>query len=259
VDQLLLYGQPVASRLLLGTARYPSPEIMLAAIAASGSQLVTLSLRRQQSHPALGNDFSQLIRQLGIGILPNTAGCETASEAITLALMSREVFDTKLIKLEIIGDTLNLHPDPFETVACAKQLLALGFQVLPYCTDDLVFCQRLVEVGCEVIMPLAAPIGSGRGLMNPYALEVLRRRLSDITLIVDAGLGRPSDAVMAMEMGCDAVLVNTAIAQARQPALMADAFRAAVAAGRMAHQAVPMIKQDFATPSTPLLGMPFRG
>ena len=256
---LKIYDQQFDSRLLIGTARYPSPKIMQDALKASGAQLITVSLRRQQSQPDAGQVFWQLLRQLDLAILPNTAGCETVGEAITLANMSRELFNTSLIKLEIIGDNLTLQPDMALTIACAKQLIDDGFNVLPYCTDDLVACRQLVDVGCQVLMPWASPIGTGRGIANPYALETLRHRLPDTTLIVDAGLGKPSHAIAAMELGFDAVLLNTAVARAHNPVLMAEAFRHAVIAGRQGYLAVPMLPQDIACPSTPITGMPFRG
>lgn len=253
-----LYDKTYQSRLLVGTSRYPSPHIMQQAIRASGCEMVTVSLRRQQASPQSGHAFWQLIKELQVDVLPNTAGCETVQEAVTLAQMSRELFQTDFIKLEIIGDAHTLQPDMAATLIAAKELLKDGFKVLPYCTDDLVACQKLVDAGCQVIMPWAAPIGTGRGIINPYALETLRKRLCDITLIVDAGLGKAAHVVEAFELGFDGVLMNTAIAKAHDPVLMASAFKHAAIAGRESYSAVPMIAKNIAVPSTPMIGMPFR-
>ncbi|EAR09968.1 thiazole synthase [Reinekea blandensis] len=253
-----IYDRTYQTRLLLGTARYPSPAILQQAVTGSGAELVTVSLRRQQSAPESAQPFWTLLRKLNVDLLPNTAGCRTADEAFTLAQMSRELFDTPLIKLEVIGDDQTLQPDMVQTLACARRLLDDGFQVLPYCTDDLMFCRALVEAGCEVIMPWGAPIGTGRGLSDPYRLRTLRERLPDVTLIVDAGLGKPSHVTEAMELGADAVLLNTAIAKAHDPVAMAQACRLATEAGLLGAQAGPMLAQDHANPSTPVLGMPFR-
>ncbi len=259
MSTLQIYEHLFNSRLLIGSARYPSPKIMQDAIKAAGSEIVTVSLRRQQSQPKAGQLFWQKLREMHVQLLPNTAGCETVAEAITLARMSRELFETDLIKLEIIGDNLTLQPDMLQTIQCAKALIDEGFKVLPYCTDDLVACQKLVDVGCQVLMPWASPIGTGRGIANPYALEILRQRLPNLTLIIDAGIGKPSHATQAMEMGFDAVLLNTAVARAHDPKQMAAAFRHAVMAGRAGYLAIPMLPQDIACPSTPVTGMPFRG
>ncbi|QTH63573.1 thiazole synthase [Psychrosphaera ytuae] len=269
-QKLSIYGQSFDSRLLIGTALYPSLSIMSEAIKASGSQIVTLSLRRQNllsnkaiNHPkkatesTSNNEFWNQIKALNTTLLPNTAGCHSAKEVINLAQMSREVFDTNWIKLELIGDDYSLQPDTLNLVDAAKTLIDLGFNVLPYCTDDLVLCQRLADVGCEVVMPWASPIGSGQGVLNPFALEAIRHRLPDTTLIIDAGLGKPSDACIAMELGYDAVLLNTAIAQATNPVNMATAFKHSVIAGREGYLAGVITKRDSAQPSTPTIGMPF--
>jgi thiazole synthase len=197
------------------------------------------------------------VRASGARLLPNTAGCRSARDAVNLAKMAREMFDTHWIKLEVIGDEYTLQPDPFELVEAARQLVRDGFEVLPYCTDDLVSCQRLLDAGCKVLMPWGAPIGSGQGLLNPTALRTLRARLPDVTLVVDAGIGSPRDAVQAMELGFDAVLVNTAVSQAKDPVRMARAFRLGVEAGRLAYEAGIMAKQEMAVPSTPVTGQPF--
>jgi thiazole synthase len=252
-----LAGTPLTSRLLLGTAQYPSPQVLAEAVQASGTQVLTVGLRRLQPEHGGGNAFWQRVRALGCHVLPNTAGCHDAQEAITLAQMARELFDTPWIKLEVIGDDYTLQPDPFGTLEAARVLVREGFQVLAYTTDDLVLAQRLHEAGCAAVMPWAAPIGTGRGPQNPYALQTLRARLPDAVLIVDAGLGRPSHAAQVMEMGFDAVLLNTAVAQAGDPVRMARAFAQAVDAGRLAFEATPMGERQTAQASTPTLGMPF--
>lgn len=256
-DPLILYGQSFSSRLLLGTARYPSPAILQAAVQRAQPAFVTASLRRQGGHAAqTGAGFWELLRQLNIPVLPNTAGCMSVREAVTTAEMAREVFDTPWIKLELIGDDYTLQPDTLHLVEAARILIDAGFYVLPYCTEDLVLCRRLVDVGCQAVMPWAAPIGTGRGVANPYAMQTLRDRL-DVPLIVDAGLGRPSHACTVMEWGFDAVLLNTAVALAQDPVGMAGAFADAVTAGRAAWQAGVMQEQQSAQPSTPVLGTPF--
>lgn len=258
-DPLVLYGETFPSRLLLGTSRYPSPTVLEAAVQTARPAMLTASLRRQGAgsvSPESGQAFWQLLRKLGVPVLPNTAGCHSPREVIATAQMAREVFETDWIKLELIGDDYTLQPDTLKLVDTADQLLKDGFKVLPYCTEDLVLCQRLVDVGCQAVMPWAAPIGTGKGPMNPYAMRQLRERL-DVPLIVDAGLGRPSHACTVMEWGYDAVLLNTAVALARNPVAMAGAFAAAVSAGRAAYLGGAMDEQDAAQPSTPVLGTPF--
>ncbi|MBX2807737.1 MAG: thiazole synthase [Cellvibrionaceae bacterium] len=245
------------SRLLIGSARYPSPAIMQRAITASGAQVVTVSLRRQQAAAGGGQDFWQLLQDLNLNILPNTAGCHSVREAITTAQMARELFNTHWIKLEVIGDDYNLQPDPFALLEAARELIQQGFEVFPYCTDDLVLCQKLVDSGCRILMPWGAPIGTGRGLLNPYALKTIRKRLPEITLIVDAGIGLPSHAAQALELGYDGVLLNTAVAESADPVLMAEAFKHSVIAGRHAYTAGAMETRDLAQASTPVLGQPF--
>ena len=252
-----LDDQSLESRLLIGSALYPSPSIMQDAIRASGAGVVTLSLRRQNPGAGGGNDFWALLRELDLHLLPNTAGCHSVKEAITTAQMARELFDTRWIKLEVIGDEYNLQPDPFGLLDATRELISQGFEVLPYCTDDLVLCEKLVDAGCRILMPWGAPIGTGKGLINPYALNTLRQRMPDITLIVDAGIGAPSHAAQALEMGYDGVLLNTAVAQASDPVAMATAFKHAVSAGRLAYEAGVMPARDMAQPSTPVLGTPF--
>ncbi len=258
---LSIYQQTLSSRLLIGSALYPSPEIMKQAISASGAQVVTLSLKRQNPKAQAGNQMwhyiQQSVQQNNGFLLPNTAGCKTAKEAVNLAKMSREIFITDWIKLEVIGDDYNLQPDPIELLAAAEQLIADGFNVLPYCTDDLVLCQRLYDLGCQVIMPWASPIGTGKGLLNLYNLETIRSRLPHATIILDAGIGKPSDACLAMEMGFDGVLLNSAIALANDPVAMAQAFAQAITAGHQGYLAGIMQQRQTAKPSTPTLDSPF--
>ena len=247
----------LSSRLFLGTSHYPSPQILSDAVVASGTQVLTVGLRRLQPETGGGNSFWQRIQAMNCHILPNTAGCHTAQEAITLAQMAREIFATSWIKLEVIGDDYTLQPDTHATLEAATTLSKEGFVVFAYTTDDLVIAQKLRDVGCAAIMPWAAPIGTGRGPLNPYALETMRRRLPDAVLIVDAGLGRPSHAAAVMELGFDAVLLNTAVAQAGDPVRMAKAFAEGVAAGHAAYQASPMPERAAAQASTSTVGVPF--
>jgi len=253
------YGVELNNRLLLGTAQYPSPAILAEAVRAAGVEVVTVSLRRESAEQRDGQAFWRLIRELGVRVLPNTAGCHTVKEAVTTAQMAREVFDTPWIKLEVIGEDDSLQPDLFGLVEAAAILTAEGFQVFPYTTEDLVAAGRLLDAGCEVLMPWGAPIGSGLGLNNLYGLRSLRAHFPDVPLVVDAGIGLPSHAAAAMELGYDAVLLNTAVAKAGDPAAMAAAFSEAVAAGRKARAADPMEPRDMAAPSTPVLGKAFLG
>ncbi|HLH11736.1 MAG TPA: thiazole synthase [Methylovirgula sp.] len=254
---LAIYGTPLSSRLLVGTAQYPSPAILAEAIKASGAEIVTVSLRREAGASRSGESFWSLIRELGAKVLPNTAGCRSVKEAVTTAQMAREVFATSWIKLEVIADDDLLQPDPFGLVEAAAILVRDGFNVLPYMTEDLVLAEKLIGAGCEVLMPWGAPIGSGRGLNNPFALQALRRRFPHVPLIIDAGIGTPAHAAAAMELGYDGVLLNTAIAKAGDPVSMARAFALAVEAGRLAYCAEPIPPRDMAEPSTPQLGRAF--
>lgn len=250
-------GKTLNSRLLIGSALYPSPANMEESIEVSGAGIVTVSLRRQNAGDKAGQNFWNIIKALNLEILPNTAGCHSAKEAITTAQMAREVFDTNWIKLEVIGDQYNLQPDPFETVKAAEILIKDGFEVFPYTTDDLVVATKLVDAGCKILMPWGSQIGSGKGLMNPDNLKAIREKFPDIQLIVDAGIGKPSHATMAMELGYDGVLLNSAIALAQNPIKMAEAFRYAVEAGHLGYHAGVMQKREFASPSTPTVGTPF--
>lgn len=250
------YGVELNSRFLLGSAGFPSPQALTYSITASGTQVVTVGLKRTLAAGG-DNGFVAGIVKSGVRLLPNTAGCRTAREAITLAHMARELYGTHWIKLEVVGDEHTLQPDPWGTVEAAKQLTRDGFAVFPYCTDDLVTCQRLLDAGCELLMPWGAPIGSGQGLINPFALRTLRARLPGVPLVVDAGIGAPSHAAAAMELGFDAVLLNSAVSQAVDPVRMARAFGLAIAAGRSAFEAGVMAPQDMAIASTPVSGHPF--
>ena len=256
-DTLKLYDSVVNSRLLLGTAQYPSPKILQDAVVSSSCEIITVSVRRESSSDKAGQHFWSLLKETNTHILPNTAGCRSAKEAITTAQMARELFDTKWIKLEVIGNDDNLQPNVFELVEAAKELSSQGFQVFPYTTDDIIVAERLLTAGCEVLMPWGSPIGSGRGLQNTFALETMRAYFPDTPLIVDAGIGLPSHASQAMQIGYDAVLLNTAVAKSGDPIAMAKAFSYAVEAGRLAYQADPIEQRDMAAPSTPVVGTPF--
>lgn len=256
---LQIYDVQLENRLLLGTAQYPSPTVLAAAVQASGTKTVTVSLRRESGEARSGQDFWSLISELGVRVLPNTAGCHSVKEAVTTAQLAREIFSTPWVKLEVIGEADTLQPDVYGLVEAARILNDDGFQVFPYTTEDLVVAGKLLEAGCEVLMPWGAPIGSGLGLNNVYALRTLRAHFPDVPLVVDAGLGKPSHATQAMELGFDAVLLNTAIAKAGDPAAMAAAFALAVEAGRKAYLADPMEPRDMAAPSTPVVGQAYFG
>lgn len=260
MEKLNVYGVCLESRMFLGTSRYPSPAIMRDAALHSGTEVVTVSLRREAANSGNssgGTRFWDYLRDLPVRVLPNTAGCYSVKEAVATAHMARDLFDTKWIKLEVIGDDFTLQPDPFALVEAARILTDDGFDVFPYTTDDLVVAERLVDVGCRVLMPWASPIGTGRGLINPLALRAYRARFKDIPLIVDAGLGRPSHAAAAMELGFDGVLLNSAVANAGDPAMMAAAFAEAVKAGRAGYEAGLMSPREQAVPSTPVVGRAF--
>ncbi|WLR97514.1 thiazole synthase [Shinella sumterensis] len=251
---LKLYDVTVQSRLLLGTARYPSPAILAEAVRRSKTEIVTVSLRRETAGGKAGGAFFEMIRALGVRVLPNTAGCHSVQEAVLTAKMARDVFRTDWIKLEVIGHHDTLQPDVFGLVEAARILTAEGFQVFPYTTDDLVVAEKLLDAGCRVLMPWCAPIGSAMGPVNPQALRSFRAQFPDVPLIVDAGIGRPSHAATVMELGYDAVLLNTAVANAGDPVAMAEAFALALEAGRLAHAARPLEPRDMAVPSTPVIG-----
>lgn len=251
------YGVELSSPLMLGTAQYSSPAILADAFRHSGASVATVSVRREAGGERAGSAFWELIRELRVRVLPNTAGCHSVREAVTTAQMARELFDTHWIKLEVIGHADTLQPDPFGLVEAARLLTDDGFQVFPYTTEDLVLAERLLRAGCEVLMPWGAPIGTGLGLNNLYGLRSLRAHFPEVPLVIDAGLGLPSQAAQALELGYDAVLLNTAVAKAGDPVQMAIAFAKAVEAGRLARQADPMEPRDMAAPSTPVLGKAF--
>ena len=251
------YGVQLDTPFMLGTAQYPSPAILKRAFEKSRASVATVSLRREASGDKAGQDFWQLIKELKVRVLPNTAGCHTVKEAVTTAHMAREIFNTPWIKLEVIGEEDTLQPDVFGLVEAARILTEDGFQVFPYTTEDLVVADKLVNAGCQVLMPWGAPIGSGMGLNNVFGLRALRAHFPDIPLVVDAGLGLPSQAAQAMELGLDAILLNTAVSKAGDPAMMAEAFSLAIRAGQLAAKADPMEVRDMAAPSTPLLGKAF--
>ncbi len=256
-ETLSLYNTPIASRFLLGTAQYPSPQILRDAVTASGASVVTVAVRRELARSGTGQGFLAMVRELGVRLLPNTAGCHSAREAITTAQMARELYQTDWIKLEVIGNDDTLQPEVFGLVEAARALTADGFKVFPYTTEDLGVAERLVQAGCEALMPWGAPIGTGKGLINPYALRTMRGYFPDVPLIIDAGIGAPSHAAQAMELGFDAVLLDTAVAKAGDPVLMAAAFSLAIDAGRAAYRAGLIESRDMAMPSTPVAGTPF--
>lgn len=248
----MFYDLEPQSRFLLGTAGYPSPEILQQAIAVSGAEIITVSLRREGNQ---GGAFRDLLKQLNKRVLPNTAGCHTVKEAVTTAQMARELFRTDWIKLEVIGHADTLQPDPFALVEAARILCADGFKVFPYTTEDLILGEKLLEAGCELLMPWGAPIGSGQGLRNIEGLRSMRSWFKGVPLIIDAGIGAPSQAAQAMEIGFDGILLNTAVAKAHDPIRMAGAFAAAIQAGLEAKQAGMMERRDMAAASTPIFGL----
>jgi thiazole synthase len=251
-DRLVINGTSVRSRLLIGSAGYPNQQIMLEAIAASGAEVVTVAIRRI----SLSGYSESLVDVLGdkLRLLPNTAGCATARDAVLTAKLARESLETDWIKLEVIGDRETLYPDVEELLKAAAELVAAGFTVLPYCNDDPVTCRKLADLGCATVMPLGAPIGSGQGIRNPGAIEQICAR-SPVPVILDAGVGTASDAALAMELGCAGVLLNTAIAKARHPVAMAAAMRGAVEAGYGARLAGRIPKRLYAEPSSPQMGL----
>jgi thiazole synthase len=237
------------SRLFVGTGKYPSIPVMQAAHEASGAEVITVAIRRIHLDDPSGKTMLDHLDRKRYTILPNTAGCYTAKEAVLTAKLAREALETDLIKVEVIGDPETLYPDTRETIAAAEELVRLGFTVLPYIVDDPIACKRLEEVGCAAVMPLAAPIGSGLGVCNPYSIALIKQRAT-VPVIVDAGVGTASDAAIAMELGVDALLMNTGIAAAGDPVLMAAAMRDAVAAGRNAFLAGRMPKRLYASASS---------
>ena len=250
-DILRIGKLELTSRLIVGTAKYPSLDAMQAAHAASGAQMVTAAIRRINLDDKSGKTLLDYIDRTRYAILPNTAGCYSAKEAVLTAKLARELVETDLIKLEVIGDPQTLYPDTRETLAAAEELVREGFTVLPYVVDDPVACKHLEELGCAAVMPLAAPIGSGLGVCNPYSIRIIKER-ANIPVIVDAGVGTASDAAIAMELGVDAVLMNTGIAMAKEPVMMAEAMKRAIEAGRLAFLAGRMENRLYANASSPM-------
>jgi thiazole synthase len=251
-DGLTIAGRTFQSRLLLGTGGFPSLELMSDAIAASGSELVTVALRRIDL--AARGSLVDVLAQAGVELLPNTAGCYTARDAVLTAKLAREAFATDWVKLEVIGDEDTLLPDAPELLCAAEELVDDGFVVLPYTTDDPILARRLVDVGCAAVMPLGSPIGSGMGIRNPYNISLIRETV-EVPVVLDAGIGTASDAALAMELGCDAVMAASAISRAQDPVRMARAMRHAVRAGRLARTAGRIPRRLYATASTPDQGL----
>jgi thiazole synthase len=252
VDGLTIAGRTLRSRLLLGTGGFPSLELLAEAIAASGSELVTVALRRID--PSARGSLIDVLADAGVELLPNTAGCHTARDAVLTARLAREAFATDWVKLEVIGDEDTLLPDAPELLKAAEELIDEDFVVLPYTTDDPVLARRLVDIGCAAVMPLGSPIGSGMGIRNPYNIALIREAV-DVPVVLDAGIGTASDAALAMELGCDAVMAASAISRAEDPVGMASAMRAAVEAGRLARRAGRSPRRLYATASTPVEGI----
>ncbi len=252
-DGLRIAGRTFQSRLLLGTGGFPSLELLAEAIALSGSELVTVALRRID--PTARGSLVDVLADAGVLLLPNTAGCYTARDAVLTAKLAREAFATDWVKLEVIGDEDTLLPDAPELLRAAEQLVDDGFVVLPYTTDDPILARRLVDVGCVAVMPLGSPIGSGMGIRNPYNISLIREAVQ-VPVVLDAGIGTASDAALAMELGCDAVMAASAIARAQDPVRMAGAMRHAVEAGRLARTAGRIPRRLYATASTPSEGLP---
>ncbi len=250
---LSIDGKQFQSHLMLGTARYPSLKVLQDALTASGAEIVTVSVRRVNPHNSGPGSFYDVLAPYTL--LPNTAGCYTAKEAIFTAKLAREALGTHWIKLETIGDERTLYPDPRELLIATEALLADGFFVLPYSTNDIDTCRALVDLGCEVVMPLCAPIGSGQGVVDPIHMAKLREALPDTTLVVDAGIGRPSDVTVCFELGYDAVLMNTAVAGAMSPSKMAEAMKYAALAGQLGRRGGIIPRKKYATSSSPLEGM----
>jgi thiazole synthase len=252
-DSWRLGSRTLHSRIIVGTGKYASFEQTRAAIEASGAEMVTVALRRID-FSAPGPSLLDAVDRSRHVLLPNTAGCHTAEDAIRVCRLARELGIDEFVKLEVIGDPKTLFPDNAATVEAARALVKEGFQVLPYCGDDVVTCKRLVDAGCPAVMPLAAPIGSGLGIRNPHGIRLILENI-EVPVIVDAGVGTASDAAIAMELGCAAVLMNTGIAAAKNPVLMAEAMREAVSAGRKAFLAGRMARQAYASASSPTVGM----
>jgi thiazole synthase len=251
-DDLILADQKFESRLILGTGGAASLDALEQALVASGAEMVTVAVRRVD--PNTKGSVLDVIERAGVRLLPNTAGCFTARDAVRTAQLAREAFETDWVKLEVIGDDRTLLPDAVELVDAAQQLVDDGFTVLPYTNDDPIVARRLADAGCAAVMPLGSPIGSGAGIRNPYNIALIRDAV-DLPVVLDAGIGTASDAALAMELGCDAVLLASAVTRARHPALMAEAMRDAVRAGRLAYRAGRIARKQYAEPSSPTEGM----
>ena len=252
-DPFRLAGEEFTSRLLLGTGGVPSLDVLRRALEASGTQIVTVALRRVD--PGSRGSLLDVVESAGVRLLPNTAGCMTAREAVLTAQLAREAFETDWVKLEVIGDEDTLLPDPFELLDAAEQLVLAGFSVLAYTSDDPVVARRLADAGCAAVMPLGAPIGSGLGIRNPHNIALIREQVQ-VPVVLDAGIGTASDAALAMELGCDAVLLASAVTRARDPEQMALAMRHAVEAGRLARRAGRIPRRWHAQASTAVAGLP---
>ncbi len=251
LDQLELVGEKFESRFLLGTAGYSSPQVLINSITISKAEIVTLGLKRQITYEKSNNNiWIEAVKSSNCKILPNTAGCKTAKEAVILSQMSRELFQTNWIKLEVIGDDYTLQPDSFELLDATKQLSKMGFDIFAFCTEDCIVADRLMGEGCKILMPWGSPIGSGQGLKNLESLTRMREKFSDVKLIIDAGIGAPSHACFAMELGFDAVLLNSAVSQSGDPENMALAFKGAINSGRRAFNSGLIKPQSFASAST---------
>jgi thiazole synthase len=253
-NALVFGGKSYRSRLILGTGKYPNFETMATALEVSGTQIVTVAIRRINLNDQSGESLLNYIDRKKFDLLPNTAGCYTAKDAILTCELAREALGTNFVKLEVIGDEKTLFPDNEALLEAAKELVKREFTVLPYTTDDVIVCKKLQDIGCAAVMPLGAPIGSGLGIRNPYNIQIILEQM-EIPVIVDAGVGTASDAAIAMELGCDGVLMNTAIAGAKDPVKMAEAMRKSVEAGRLAFEAGRIGKKLYATASSPLEGV----
>ncbi|MEA2433084.1 MAG: thiazole synthase [Actinomycetota bacterium] len=252
-DSLVLAGESFSSRLILGTGGASSLEALEHALVASGAEMATVALRRVD--PQARGSILEVLDRVGCRLLPNTAGCFTARDAVTTANLARDAFETNWIKLEVIGDDKTLLPDPVELLTAAETLIDDGFVVLAYTNDDPILARRLERLGCAAVMPLGSPIGSGMGIRNPYNIRMIAEQ-TEVPVILDAGVGTASDAALAMELGCDAVLLASAVTRAEKPALMAEAMRLAVQAGRLAYGAGRIPRRLYAEASTTFEGLP---
>ena len=255
MDRLVIAGRTFSSRLIIGTGKYPSPQVMQQAHEASGADMATVAVRRVNISDRTKESLLDYIDTAKIFLLPNTAGCYTADEAVRTARLGREAGLSNWVKLEVIGDEATLFPDNEGLLEATRILVKEGFVVLPYTSDDLVVCRKLVDAGAAAVMPLGAPIGSGLGIQNPNNIRIIREFITSVPVIVDAGVGTASDAALAMELGADGVLMNTAIAGAANPAAMAEAMNYAVRAGRLAYTSGRITRKAYATASSPADGL----